>query len=154
MSNDCVSLDLTASLDEKIKIFGFSIVSVFSDGESPGFSYTVGLTETYRHPEIIVFGLPQTVAASLFHSIVDTILDEGVVIETDVSYTKLANLPLEFSFVGMERAEPYMLACSARYHEDFAVLQMLWPDKSGHMPYDVLFDFELKKTQPVLSETI
>jgi hypothetical protein len=34
------------------------VVKVFGDDEGPGFAFTIGLYQRFRHPELLVFGLP------------------------------------------------------------------------------------------------
>jgi len=36
---------------------GWHVIGVETDEEEPGFAYSIGLYHTFRHPEIIVFGL-------------------------------------------------------------------------------------------------
>src|SRR5260370_39470510 len=46
-----------AKLLADVKDPGWHVIGVTGDDEGPGFAYTVGLHHSYRHPEIIVFGL-------------------------------------------------------------------------------------------------
>src|SRR5262245_12216677 len=41
---------------------GWHVILVSPGEEGPGFAFTIGLFHNYRHPEVILFGLPQQVA--------------------------------------------------------------------------------------------
>ena len=49
--------DSEAKLLTDVKDPGWHVIGVTEDDEGPGFAYTIGLHHSYRHPEIIVFGL-------------------------------------------------------------------------------------------------
>lgn len=42
---------------DTIAKYGWQISTIESDGYSPSFAYTIGLTKTYNHPELIILGL-------------------------------------------------------------------------------------------------
>lgn len=52
---------------DRIERFGFASISIFpsDSGDTPGFTYTVGISYTWGYPEAIVFGLPGEVAQSI-----------------------------------------------------------------------------------------
>jgi len=47
--------------------YGWHVVMVSGDEEGPGFAYSVGLKETFGHPEIIMFGL----RSDLMHTLIN-----------------------------------------------------------------------------------
>lgn len=51
-----------------MKNYGVHIVQVFEDEQNPPFSYTVGLFESYLHPEIIIIGLKRELAGVLLNN--------------------------------------------------------------------------------------
>ena len=40
-----------------IEIFGWHVVKVLEDENGPGFGYSIGLFQTFSHPEILIVGL-------------------------------------------------------------------------------------------------
>lgn len=42
---------------EKVEKFGWMVMNIKDDPGKPGWSYTVGLFGSYKHPEIVMFGL-------------------------------------------------------------------------------------------------
>ena len=51
-----------------IKKYGLQIIHVFGNEDNPHFSYTVGLYESYLHPEIIIIGLKRELAQVLLNN--------------------------------------------------------------------------------------
>lgn len=46
---------------------GWHVLKVLEDNEGPAFAYTVGLYHSFRHPELIVVGLPLDVGHSVLN---------------------------------------------------------------------------------------
>lgn len=44
-----------------VKKFGWSCVGIAPEGKSGPFAFTVGLEQTYGHPELAIFGLSREV---------------------------------------------------------------------------------------------
>lgn len=55
---------LIEAIKAKIQAQCWTTQSVFPDQEigAPGFTYTIGLHEMFKHPEIIVFGLHPSIS--------------------------------------------------------------------------------------------
>ena len=51
-----------------VKKHGLQIIHVFGNEDNPHFSYTVGLFESYLHPEIIIIGLKRELAQVLLNN--------------------------------------------------------------------------------------
>lgn len=47
---------------DDVATYGWHVVNVLTDADGPGFSYTIGLFQSFQHPEILVVGLPSGVA--------------------------------------------------------------------------------------------
>ena len=44
-------------INSDIKKFGWHVIHVLGNFEGQEYSYTIGLTETFGHPEIVISGL-------------------------------------------------------------------------------------------------
>ena len=70
----CVERD---ELLEKTKVniqkFGLQVIMVSSNGYTPAFSYSIGLNQSYGHPEVICFGLPNDLANVIFNEVTEII---------------------------------------------------------------------------------
>ncbi|MBC9912735.1 DUF4262 domain-containing protein [Chitinophaga varians] len=139
------------SIQEKIDQHGCFIVQVPADDYLPGFAYTIGLFRRFNHPEIICFGLPLELMASLLNNACDQI-KAGVSFTTNTPYKELLeNYPVQFLPVD-PAYYPYYPAVGSYFYEhaSFPVLQLVWPDKQSLFPWDPDFHPALKRRQPLL----
>lgn len=58
------------SIEENIKKHGWQYQFVFDAGKNPDFSYTIGLEESFSHPEIMIFGLKRDQMHSVLSDLV------------------------------------------------------------------------------------
>lgn len=126
-----------------INDFGFSVMGVFGGQGSPPFAYTVGLTETYNHPELLVVGMGQKTAAILFNAIAAKLKSPGgLIIDGDIM-TDIANLPIAFKKISRGMASHYAFQCLYWYagkkvQPEF--MQMVMSDRSGNLPWSEDYD--------------
>ena len=127
-----------------------------SDAESP-FVYTIGLMQTFCHPEFIMFGLDAGNAHALYTQLVRDIRGGGSFAEPEV-YT--VNLGGEEHRVGFRRVHPTQhplyLGFAMGFMTDIGRLgeleavQAFWPDSSGKFPFEVGCDLAVYNLQPRL----
>ena len=104
--------------------------------DRPGFAYTVGLLETFRHPEIIIFGL----SAESMHAILNNCGDmirKGERFEADTTAAGvIAKYDVRFRAVTDPASFAEYLGYGCRHYgeERFGLLQCVWPDKAGRFP--------------------
>lgn len=136
---------------DHIERFGWHVVLIPSDGEGPGFAYTIGLFKTFRSPEMIVFGLPQEV----MHAVVNHAGEEfkaGRSVELNKPLDGyLQGYPIVFKEVKKKHYREYFGYARWYYAgELFSAVQCVWPDKAAHFPWDHGFDPDCLKFQPLL----
>lgn len=68
--------------------FGLQVIMVSSTSYSPSFAYSIGLWETYKHPEIICFGLPDNLGHAIINDVAEMI-KQGVAIKIGENYTDI-----------------------------------------------------------------
>jgi hypothetical protein len=109
---------------------GYSIVGVMAD---PPYCYTVGLTQSRMHPEVLIAGLSAQIAHDLLAAIIKRIPDGGQ-LPVDEPISEIANMPLVLKRMSPKNA---LIANIARvfYDDKFEMLQMVWPDKNGRFPW-------------------
>ncbi len=116
-----------------------------------GWAFSVGFAQTFHHPEIAVFGLPNDVLRALL----DTI---GRTLRAGRSYAEgqeddLLVLPYRCVFRGIDDSwRDRMLPDAAWFYgaRPFSALQLVWPDRAHRFPWDDGFDRELASFQPLL----
>jgi hypothetical protein len=124
-----------------INQFGWHIVLVQEDEKGPGFAFSIGLYQNYKHPEIIIVGLrPDTMHRMI--NVVGEEIKKGRRFENGKDYSDiLEGFKCNFRLVLKHNYKDYLGYALWYYKkEDFPVLQCVWPDKSGKFPWDESFD--------------
>lgn len=139
-----------------IETKGFAIEPVSArtdtDPPMPGYCYTIGLPELVGFPEIVVFGLTPVAASGLISMVVD-LLRGGTEIPVGVEVTGLYDSGLRAAFAGVSVSEWAVLFSTGtawRRGDDFDLVQLIWPDRNGFLPYESGFDARLRYAQPVI----
>ena len=126
-------------------------VAPSEDPPTPGYTYTIGFETSYRHPEVVIFGL-QPVAARGLIEMLAMHIDAGGVIPDGMFVGLLDNdLPAAMLPVDMDE-HAALFGGATRFHggEDYRVSQFVWPDRNGKMPWDEGYDNRLRLAQPVI----
>lgn len=140
-----VTGDFESNLVEDVQARGFSSVWVFDDeGSLPDFAYTVGLSVSCQHPELVVVGLPYRVSLGILHEAASRAVDgtelqvgdrvQGVAQGFDVL---IGPVDHEFREANMRQAA-VLAGGSSR-----GARQILWPDRRGIFPGEPGFDSSL-----------
>ena len=149
-----------ASLDEPERRFvadvrehGWFRTAVFADAEGPNFSYTTGFWVGADHPELIMFGLKGETAHEVFWNLFrDARSAKSLVVgkpTADVFGNQSA-----YVFPVAKRFYAEYLGWSRWFYggDDFACLQIVWPDREGVFPWEDDFDPSFAGSQPDLTE--
>lgn len=140
---------LDRKIDSIIKKAGFAFLTVGQDGDTPSFSYTVGITETYGRPEMIVFGVGQNVADAVFNGVVEKIANGECFNDGDM-VVQVLNMPVTIKTVSNEIAVPFALNVPSRYKGTKHLptfQQVVYPDQSGKFPWESGYDAGMRKIQ-------
>lgn len=143
-----------ASLLDNIAKHGWHCTSVFGEGGAPGFTYTVGLFDSYQHPELLVIGLSGQLSHHMISNVAtaarkDEPLDLGA-----ASDDILEGFSCVFAQVPVERYADYVLSARWYYRgDDFPLYQIVWPDEQGNYPWNPEADDKLLAAQPVLGDS-
>lgn len=126
-------------------------VAPVDDPPTPGYTYTIGFETTFRHPELVIFGL-QPVAARGLIEMVAMHIDAGGVIP-DGTFVGLLDNDLPAALLPVDVGEHGdLFAGAAAYFgdRDYRVSQFVWPDRNGRLPWDEGYDNRLRLAQPVI----
>ncbi|MBI3201310.1 MAG: DUF4262 domain-containing protein [Myxococcales bacterium] len=141
--------------DEKVVAdvaeFGWHVIKVAADGTGPAFAFTIGLTKTFGHPEVIVFGL----ALDAMHSVLNNIgklVREGRQFAHDVVTDELLeDYPCHFLHVPRSAYREFLGYAIWFYKGDtFDTVQCVWPDREGRYPWDAGVVEQVRRLQPLL----
>jgi len=136
--------DVVRAVEEQ----GYWIAAI--DDARGSFAYTVGLTRTFRHPEIIVYGLPPDTMLALLGACCEAIRAGARFTPGIRTSSVLANHDVEFRAV-LQPQNVRQCGYSVWFHggDWFPLLQCVWPDKHGRFPNDPKAPAWLKKAQPL-----
>jgi hypothetical protein len=142
--------DETRLVDD-VEKYGCHVIQVREEGGFPGWSYTVGLSDILKCPELIVLGLKEDVAHSLLNECARR-LQQGLRFEQGSRARELlANVECEFKEVEKRWLKQTMGYAVWFYGgEDFSALQCIYPDLNNHFPWDDAFDVKWRNRQPLL----
>jgi hypothetical protein len=137
----------------KIREHGWFGTAVQGDAEGPGFSYTTGFWVTTGKPEVIMFGMSDTIAHDVLWDLFrDAQAGRGLPVGMRTGEV-FANLPA-YAFPVAKRHYASHFGWSRWFYggDDFPCLQIIWPDRAGVFPWEAGFDPSFAKDQPDLTE--
>jgi hypothetical protein len=140
---------------EDVRNYGWSLANI-SDHKPP-FQYTIGLMETCRHPEFVLFGLDGTHAHALFSALIRDIR-VGKSYAAPGAYA--VNVGGDDHQIGFRRVHPTQHALYLGFAMGFLTnigrigeleaMQAFWPDGAGKFPFDVGCELAVHDAQPRL----
>lgn len=118
----------------------------------PGYTYTIGFETRFGRPEVVIFGLAPVAARGLLGLIADQYA-AGVELPVGVVFVGLLENDLRSSLLEVDVATHAGLVPAAVEHHGgtgFRLVQFVWPDRSGRLPWDDGYDARLRLAQPVI----
>ena len=135
--------------------YGWHCVNVLAEGDEGPFSFTVGLFQTLKYPELLIYGLPSKTAHEILTIAVDA-AKEGHPLNITASTDELLN-GFECCFVEVPNSAYRDHVGFARWYyqgDDFPLYQIVWPSRHGHFPWHVAATSEFRAVQPVLGHPL
>ena len=129
---------ISNKIDDMIDKYGHTVLGVMGAEDSPEFAYTIGLTETRRHPELLIIGTSMATSQILLNAIVGRI-KAGDKITDGTLLNEIATLPLAIKEISVDAASGYALQAINRYKESHLVpafFQVVYPNKDGVFPWE------------------
>jgi Domain of unknown function (DUF4262) len=139
-----------------IETEGYALEVVPPDAENDppqaGYSYTINFPDHVGFPDVVVFGLIPVAARGLL-GLVRDMLAAGTEIPIGAELVGLLDNELRCRFAAVNLVEwaPLFATAQAWYRGDeFDVVQLVYPDRNGFLPYEAGFDQRLRFAQPVI----
>ena len=139
-----------------IETTGWALEPVPADVEhdppTPGYAYSIGMPAAVGFPDVVVFGLTPVAAKGLIELVADACRG-GTEIPVGVELVGLLDNDLRCMFapVDLDVWGPYFTTAVAWYRgADFDIVQLLYPDRNGFMPYETGFEQRMAFAQPVI----
>jgi|SRR5215468_157920 len=148
MDHECPPIE---SVIADIKKYDLSVMLINENEEGPRFAFSVGLYHSFKHPEIIVFGLEREVAHWIINELAQRI-KAGERCDVGKEYVGLLE---GYNCVFREAPKgcypDYFGYAMAFYKgDDFPALQLVWPDKENKWPWEIDFNHNWIWQQPLL----
>ncbi len=119
---------------------------------TPSYAYTIGVPDLVDFPDIAVFGLTPAAANGLVGLCIDA-LRGGTEIPFGLELIGLLDNELRCMFapIDLGQHDGWFGTAAAWYRgEAFSMVQLLYPDRNGFMPYESGYEQRLRLAQPVL----
>jgi len=136
-----------------VETIGWHILLIPEDEEGPGFAFTVGLYHSFRHPEVLIMGLPLQVMMDLLNIVGDQVKAGNRYHPDQRTTDLLEGYECAFRTIPTTAYEEYLGYAMWFYKgTDFPALQCFWPDKGGRFSWEPGFDTRLVNMQATLYE--
>jgi len=143
--------DCDRKLLDDIRDYGWHVVGISDDDQNVSYVFSIGLFHTFKHPEVCVFGLNDIRTMGQIINTIVNLIQSGQKFE-DRSRTDavLEGYDCVFRSISPEFFGKYFGYARWFYEGDqFSMLQSVWPDPSGHFPWDPGYAYT-PDIQPVL----
>ena len=142
---------LDTKLKNDVTKFGLQVMYVMEDETGPGFSYSIGLFESYQHPEIIMIGLKQELAHTLINNMAYDIKKGKIFSSLTFEAGILDDFKCYITEVEKSNYDNYVGQAQRYYKGDaFPLLQCVYPTVKGIYPWEAEWPESIKGLQPIL----
>jgi Domain of unknown function (DUF4262) len=138
-----------------VDTYGWHMLTIPEDDHGPGFTYSIGLFQTYGHPELIVFGLPNKKMQRIIDTVAGLIKTGSVFRDHRESFDILEGFGCVFRTVRREHYREHF-GYAIWFYEglSFPALQCVWPDNQHQYPWQATCQAAIRDLQPPLYETL
>ncbi len=123
-----------------------------TDPPTPAYAYSIGMPAAVGFPDVAVFGLTPVAANGLVTLVADACRG-GTQIPLGVELVGLLDNELRCCFAPIDTAEHAALfATAAAWYrgEPFEIVQLLFPDRNGFLPYEAGYEQRMRFAQPIV----
>jgi len=151
-THNCRHDDQTESNIEK---YGLTVIILEATEYLPAFAYSLGLWKTFKHPEIICFGLTTKNLHALINDVAE-LVKQGQILATNRNYDEFFNnADTQFVKVDPSYLSNYFGTAINYYNSDkFPALQFVWTDRNNKFPWDTDYEEEFQYRQPLLDRNV
>ncbi len=140
-------------LVDNIENFGLQVMHVLADESEPRFSYSIGLFQSYKHPEIIIIGLKQELSHILINNMAEEIKNGQIYLPLNYYPDILDDFECYFVRVNTSNYDEYVGQAQQYYRgDDFPLIQCIYPTIKGIFPWEEDWPQNIKDLQPILGE--
>lgn len=118
----------------------------------PGYSYTIGFPDLVQFSDVVLFGLTPVASRGLLDLVVE-VAGGGTEIPLGVPVVGLLDNDLRCVFAPVDLTvwgDLFTTATAWYRGAPYSMVQLLWPDRNGFLPYEPGFDQRMSTAQPVI----
>ena len=152
------SFDALDKIAWMIESTGWALESVAARPDvtppNPAYAYSIGLPAAVDFPEVAVFGLTPVAATGLVELVADA-RRGGTEIPVGVELVGLLDNELRciFAPIDLDVWGAWFSTLVAWYEgAEVSVVQLLYPDRNGFLPYEPGYEQRMRTAQPVLGD--
>ena len=119
-----------------IRRYGWMVQAVLPDDQQPSYSYSVGLSKTYGHPEVFMVGFDPELARSLINVAGNHIKGGMRFDQPCLSDRIIEGFPAAFRPLDFGSAYDHSNAGRAILGRSFDGVQLFLPDAAGRFPWE------------------
>lgn len=142
------------SLRAAVAEAGYQIALVPSFGGRCAYGFTIGLSSSYAHPELVVIGLDEAEPDGLMHELLeaaaDSVADGSRYQAGSTDHRLLDGHTLALRQVTPEHCRALLDTADRVLGREVEALQLIWPDARGLMPWSSACDARVREQQPLL----
>ena len=145
--------DYERTVFANIEKHGWHCTSVGGGDGDPCFTYSVGLFDSFNHPELLVIGLSTELSHSMISSVARSAAENNPLDLNESCDDLLADAPCVFVEVPCACYADWVISARWYYQgDDFPLYQIVWPSVDGPFPWERGADADLISSQPVLGK--
>ena len=142
--------DLEKIVVANVNEFGWHCVNVIEDNDHPCWSYTIGLYETWQHPELIIIGRSRATSQGILKTLADDIELNDPPNLTNPDGHLLLGMKCHFVEVNPRYYSDYVGFALWFYRKrQFPLYQIVWPNSDALYPWDETAPNAFKEWQPL-----
>jgi hypothetical protein len=150
------AMDAAEKIEWMIETKGWALEPVaaqyHADPPTPAYAYSIGLPAAVDFPEVAVFGLTPVASTGLVELVADA-RRGGTEIPLGVEVVGLLDNELRcvFAPIDLDVWGGWFSTLTSWYEGELVqVVQLLYPDRNGFMPYEPGYEQRMRVAQPVL----
>lgn len=138
-----------AKVMQDVERVGWTDIGVFPVPAKPTlpFNYTVGLSMTFEHPELLVMGIDNNTQHAILVSAVEHLKHGGRYEPNQYYDNVLVDYRVAFVEVLDPSSESFPLSMAVRLMGPVGALHLVWPDRHDNFPWHADFDKEFLDRQ-------
>ena len=125
-----------------------------TDPPTPAYAYSIGLSDAVAFPDVAVFGLTPVAANGLVTLVADACRG-GTEIPLGVELVGLLDNELRCYFASIDLGtHGHLFSTAASWYRGapFSMVQLIYPDRNGFMPYEAGYEQRMRLAQPVVGD--